>query len=186
MNTVSNLFTLEKIKRYFNVLDKMDRGIPVGSVHKECQKTIFRFSSVYGSGMRLQDGEATIIAKLAGQIKEGISPKLFEDGRQMRDWVYVGDICKAIETVLRRQPKENSEEIINICSGEGTSLLDGCKHLSYAYGYFPTIKPEIVGGYRPGDMRHCVGDPSKLEFTLGVKPTLFKDGVKLAFGRDKD
>ena len=40
-----------------------------------CDVTILRFSSVYGTRLRLDDGEATIIAKLAGWIRNGESPR---------------------------------------------------------------------------------------------------------------
>ena len=133
-----------------------------------CKKTILRFSSVYGPRLRLHDGEATIIAKLAGWIKDGIPPTLFEDGKQLRDWVYVGDIIHAITTLLEGR---EAAPIINVCSGVGTTLLDACNIL--AETFHTTCYPKIVGGYRSGDIRHCIGDCSNFEKLTGTSPSTF-------------
>ena len=85
--------------------------------------SIFRFSSVYGTRLRLDDGEATIVAKLAGWLRAGLCPKLFEDGRQLRDWVFVGDLVEAIVRVVEGAP---APAYVNVCSGVGTSLIDAC------------------------------------------------------------
>jgi dTDP-L-rhamnose 4-epimerase len=139
--------------------------------------TIFRFSSVYGTRLRLDDGEATIVAKLAGWIRAGSKPSLFEDGRQLRDWVYVGDLVDAIMRVVEGTP---SPAYVNVCSGVGTSLLDACEHVSKALGVPASYR--VVGGYRAGDMRHCLGDNSTLSRLIGRAPVTFEQGARLAFG----
>jgi dTDP-L-rhamnose 4-epimerase len=140
---------------------------------------ILRFSSVYGDRLRLDDGEATIIAKLAGWIRSGVTPKLFEDGRQLRDWVYVGDIVEVITTILHRNGGFTGA--MNVCSGTGTSLLDACEILGQIMD--KRVSPEIVGGFRAGDMRHCVGDRSRMTKLLGRDPVSFREGAKLAFAQ---
>ena len=141
-----------------------------------CAVTILRFSSVYGKRLRLDDGEATIIAKLAGWIRAGVTPQLYEDGRQMRDWVYVGDVVSSIVTLLEKQPPA---EVINICSGVPTSLLEACAQLAAVIGV--DCEPKVVGGFRPGDMRHCLGDASRMKALLGRDPVSFSEGAPLAF-----
>jgi dTDP-L-rhamnose 4-epimerase len=139
--------------------------------------TVLRFSSVYGDRLRLDDGEATIIARLAGWIRSGEQPRLFEDGRQLRDWVYVGDIAAAVLSILDGTP---APPIINVCSGVPTRLTEACDAIAAAYGV--SCIPRIMGGYRSGDMRHCLGDPAMLRKLLGRDPVRFKDGAALAFG----
>ena len=141
-----------------------------------CAVTILRFSSVYGKRLRLDDGEATIIAKLAGWIRSGVTPQLYEDGRQMRDWVYVGDVVSSIVTLLEKQPPA---EVINICSGVPTSVLEACAQLAAVIGV--DCEPKVVGGFRPGDMRHCLGDASRMKALLGRDPVSFSEGAPLAF-----
>jgi dTDP-L-rhamnose 4-epimerase len=138
--------------------------------------TVLRFSSVYGDRLRLDDGEATIIARLAGWIRSGEQPLLFEDGRQMRDWVYVGDIVAAVLALLTGTP---APPIVNVCSGVPTRLTEACEYIAAAYGR--SCVPRIMGGYRNGDMRHCLGDPGTLRKLIGRDPVRFKDGAALAF-----
>ena len=118
-----------------------------------CPVNILRFSSVYGPRLRLYGGEATIIAQIAGWIQSGQSPRLFEDGRQMRDWVYVGDVVAAITRLLNGT---EAPTLINVCSGVGTPLGEACEAIASAYGVH--CDPELVGSFRAGDMRHCLGD----------------------------
>jgi len=142
-----------------------------------CPVSILRFSSVYGPRLRLNDGEATIIARIAGWVRAGDRPRLFEDGRQIRDWVFVGDVVAVVQALLTRV---EAPSVTNVCSGVPTRLVEACELIADAVG--ADCAPDIVGGYRPGDMRHCLGDPSALRALLGRDPLAFKDGVQMAFG----
>jgi len=147
------------------------RGFEHAPVH------IMRFSSVYGTRLRLHDGEATIIAKLAGWIGDGHTPTLFEDGQQIRDWVYVGDV---VATALALTARPAPARVVNVCSGVPTTLTEACEILADCLG--TDVRPEVVGGFRPGDMRHCLGDAAPLEALLGRPPVPFADGARLTFG----
>ena len=146
--------------------------------YMHCSVKMLRFSSVYGERLRLDDGEATIIAQLAGWIRSGQRPKLFEDGKQVRDWVFVGDVVAAIIGLLEGK---KSPPIVNVCSGEPTTLLDACEILQKVIGI--DCKPEVVGGFRIGDMRDCLGEPSEFMKLIGRKPLSFRDGARHAFGK---
>jgi dTDP-L-rhamnose 4-epimerase len=141
-----------------------------------CPVTTVRFSSVYGDRLRLDDGEATIIARMAGWIRAGQRPKLYEDGKQLRDWVYVGDVAEAITRIISGEP---APSILNICSGVPTTLLEATEILQRVLDV--ECPAEIVGGYRPGDMRHCLGDATKLTELLGRPPVPFVKGAYPAF-----
>jgi dTDP-L-rhamnose 4-epimerase len=147
------------------------RGFDAAPVH------IMRFSSVYGTRLRLHDGEATIIAKLAGWIGDGRTPTLFEDGQQIRDWVYVGDV---VATALALTTLPAPARVVNVCSGVPTTLEQACEILADCLG--TGVRPEVVGGFRPGDMRHCLGDAAPLAALLGRAPVPFADGARLTFG----
>jgi dTDP-L-rhamnose 4-epimerase len=142
-----------------------------------CPVNILRFSSVYGDRLRLDDGEATIIAKIAGSIRSGVPPKLFEDGRQIRDWVYVGDLVAGVMALLKGQ---EAPPIVNVCSGTPTTLREASEIIARVYG--KDCPPEIVGGFRKGDMRHCLGDVTAFTALIGRRPMPFSEGAVLAFG----
>jgi len=152
------------------------RGFSQGAVN------ILRFSSVYGARLRLDDGEATIIAKLAGWIRAGQRPTLLEDGQQIRDWVYVGDLVEAVMALLEGKGATASA-VMNICCGVPVTLEQACHHLARAMG--AACQPEIIGGYRPGDMRHCLGEAGGLRRLLGRDPIALEAGAMLAFGHSE-
>jgi dTDP-L-rhamnose 4-epimerase len=138
--------------------------------------TILRFSSVYGDRLRLDDGEATIIAKIAGWIRDGVRPRLFEDGRQIRDWVYVGDIVATVQALLEAQMVP---AYVNVCTGAPATLAEACSLIAGAMR--KDCPPDIVGGHRPGDMRHCLGDPSEVTRLIKRRPVPLSEGARLAF-----
>lgn len=136
--------------------------------------TILRPSSIYGSRLRLEDSESTIIARMAGWIKAGLPPKLFEDGQQIRDWVHVDDVVEAISRLVAGHC---APPVINVCSGLPTTLVEACDLIQEAVGR--KCSSEVVGGYRCGDMRHCLGDASRLTALLGRSPRPFSDGISV-------
>jgi dTDP-L-rhamnose 4-epimerase len=138
--------------------------------------TILRFSSVYGDRLRLDDGEATIIAKMAGWIRDGVRPRLFEDGKQIRDWVYVGDIVAAVQALI---VAKDAPPLVNVCTGVPATLAEACSTIAKAM--HKDTPPDVVGGYRGGDMRHCLGDPGTVTKVLGRKPLPVSEGINLAF-----
>ncbi|MFK8030838.1 MAG: NAD-dependent epimerase/dehydratase family protein [Gammaproteobacteria bacterium] len=148
--------------------------------YDHCPVSILRFSSVYGDRLRVDDGEATIVAKLAGWIAAGKKPDLYEDGRQIRDWVYVGDVVDAARALINGV---SAPPVVNVCSGVPITLVDACQHIATALG--TTCEPNVVGGFRAGDMRHCLGDPSTLAALIGRHPIAFEEGASLAFPRIK-
>jgi len=70
---------------------------------------------------------------------------------------------------------------VNVCSGEPHTVGELAGELAAACGG-PT--PRVVGGARPGDVRHVVADPSTARSLLGFRASVrFADGVA-AFASD--
>jgi dTDP-L-rhamnose 4-epimerase len=130
-----------------------------------CPVSILRFSSVYGSRLRLDDGEATIIARILAWIRAGRQPQLFEDGRQIRDWVFVGDVVAAVRAALER---DDMPSITNVCSGVPTRLIDACERVAEVLGE-STVRPLWWAAIGPATCV-CLGDPSRLRDLLGRAP----------------
>lgn len=61
------------------------------------QKSIvgLRFSNVYGEGEHHKGNNASMVSRLLWQAARG-RPRLFHDGSQRRDWVYVRDVVRAV------------------------------------------------------------------------------------------
>jgi dTDP-L-rhamnose 4-epimerase len=73
--------------------------------------------------------------------------------------------------------------VINVCSGTPVTLVGACETLARAIG--TECKPEIVGGFRPGDMRHCLGDNTNFTKLIGRKPCTLAEGAPLSFAEEK-
>lgn len=127
--------------------------------------TVLRLSSVYGRGMRLDDPEATVVAKIARAARDGVEFEVFEDGLQERDFVHVGDVVDCVRASLEIQFPVPS--VRNVCSGRRISILRACELLG--------ATPKLSGRSRPGDMRVCQGDPSSTVALLGREPASFED-----------
>jgi len=89
-----------------------------GRLYDQSNVTL-RLGNVYGPR---QDplGEAGVIAIFCGLIREGGRPKIFGDGTQTRDYIYVGDVVRA---QLAAAEAEVGGEI-NVGTGSETSVLD--------------------------------------------------------------
>ncbi len=84
-----------------------------GSTH-----VALRYGNVYGPR---QDphGEAGVVAIFLGALASGESPKIFGEGTQTRDYVYVGDVARA---TLQAQGQEGG--VFNVGTGSETSVLE--------------------------------------------------------------
>jgi len=81
---------------------------------------VLRYGNVYGPR---QDphGEAGVVAIFFGKLSTGETPRVFGDGLQTRDYVYVGDVVRANLAAL---DYTGPEETFNIGTGTETSVLD--------------------------------------------------------------
>ena len=81
--------------------------------------TILRFSNVYGPRQN-PDGEAGVVAIFSSKMLKNEPSKIYGDGTQTRDYVYVGDIVDALMLGI------NSEKsgIYNIATGIETPVND--------------------------------------------------------------
>ena len=66
----------------------------------------------------------------------------------------------------------------NVASGSPRRLLDMAEALADAFG--PTApRPEVVGGWRAGDVRHVFASPERARADLGFDATVdFADGMR--------
>lgn len=92
--------------------------------------TVLRYGNVFGPR---QDpmGEAGVIAIFIGKIKKDESPFIFGDGEQLRDYVFVKDVCRANLIAL----KKGKNQIYNIGSGKTASVNTLFRELKKIMGF---------------------------------------------------
>ncbi len=147
------------------------------AIKHNCPIAVMRVSNVYGGG----EGPHRLLPSLIKNLTEN-QPVLLSAGKQIRDFIFVQDVCAAIWNVLNHLfEKRMASGFYNLCTGIGTSVRDfatiTAKVLNVSedllkFGAIPT---------RPDDTPYMVGDPSSLENSCGFRPTwTLEAGIKLA------
>lgn len=83
-----------------------------------------RFFNVYGprqDPLSPYSGVISIFARLAA---DGCVMTVHGDGSQTRDFVYVGDVVAHLQQAMRVLHQTKMAQILNVCTGRGTSVLD--------------------------------------------------------------
>jgi UDP-glucose 4-epimerase len=134
--------------------------------------TALRYGNVYGPR---QDphGEAGVVAIFCGRMLEGQPCTIFGDGKQTRDYVFVGDVVRANVTAAG----SNVSGTINIGTGVETSVND----LYHTLGTVADVtRPPEYAPARPGEQSRSVISPARAAQLLNWRPQ-----VDLAHGLDQ-
>jgi UDP-glucose 4-epimerase len=113
-------------------------------------------------------GEAGVVAIFCGRLLAGAPPLVFGDGRQTRDYVFVGDVVAGLLAAERalaegRQPSA----VLNLGTGIETSVLELVRILSRVAGV--SAEPELRP-HREGEIERVAISPRAAERELGWRP----------------
>lgn len=134
-----------------------------------------RYFNIYGPRQSLSNPYTGVAAIFASRLMNGNAPVIFEDGRQMRDFVNIHDIVQANLLALHSAGADGSA--INVGSGNPVTILQVADQISCMLGR--PVEPKISGNYRAGDIRHCYADISMASRRLGYKPRVsFREGIE--------
>ncbi len=135
-----------------------------------------RLWNAYGPGQALSNPYTGVLAIFASRLHNGKPPVIFEDGRQMRDFVHVEDVAQAF--LLALDHPGAAGQVYNVGSGTARTVDEVATLLAEAMGR-PDLPPEIAGKARAGDIRHCIPDISKIQSELGFAPRAdFRAGLE--------
>ncbi len=127
-----------------------------------------RLFNVYGPGQNPSGEYAAAIPKFISVSLKGKPHTIFGDGRQTRDFVYVGDVARAFALALSAKIFSTGRHAtLNIGSGVQTGILD----LSTMIGKLvkSNRKPEFKKP-RAGEILRSCGEISKARKILGWSP----------------
>ena len=137
--------------------------------------TALRLFNVYGSRQALSNPYTGVCAIFCSNLLCKNPPLIFEDGLQSRDFVNVKDICQSL--ILSMEKSQAKGEIFNVGTGEPITIKTIAEILTQKIN--PEKKPIITNKYRPGDIRHCYSDITKIKQKLGYKPKIsFENGIE--------
>jgi dTDP-L-rhamnose 4-epimerase len=134
---------------------------------------ILRYHNVYGPRMPRDTPYAGVAAIFRRALECGEPPRVFEDGRQLRDFVHVRDVAEA--NLLALDP-EAPPGAFNVASGEPHTVGEMASALSDALGSGPPR--DVTGEFRLGDVRHIFASPDRARRRLGFRATVrFREGM---------
>jgi UDP-glucose 4-epimerase len=120
-----------------------------------------RFANVYGPRQE-PHGEAGVVAIFMGLLHEGGTPRIYGDGSQTRDYVFVEDAVGAMLVAF-----ESDGGVFNVGTGVETSVLGLYDAIQRASGV--TREPALAEA-RLGELQRSVLDVSLAERELGWRP----------------
>jgi UDP-glucose 4-epimerase len=132
-----------------------------------------RLGNVYGPR---QDplGEAGVVAIFCGRLREGKQPTVFGDGKQTRDYIYVGDVVSAM---LAAAEAETSGPI-NVGTGIETDVLELVSALG-ELGDSGDFEPEFAPP-RTGEVQRISIDPARAASELGWRAEMgLSEGLRV-------
>ena len=134
-----------------------------------------RYFNIYGPRQALSNPYTGVAAIFASRLMNGNAPLVFEDGKQMRDFLSVHDAVQA--TLLAAERSEADGLAVNVGSGQPTSVREVASALARALK--TDLAPSLTGKYRAGDIRHCFADIAAARRLLGYVPQVsLADGLE--------
>jgi UDP-glucose 4-epimerase len=129
-----------------------------------------RLGNVYGPR---QDplGEAGVVAIFCGALLDGATPKVFGDGRQTRDYVYVDDVAAAF--LAASDSKETGA--FNVGTGREADVFAVGNGIAAAY--LVEFSPEMAPA-RAGEVQRIAIDSARANSALGWSAAVdLEDGL---------
>ncbi len=131
-----------------------------------------RLGNVYGPR---QDphGEAGVVAIFCGALLNGSTPKVFGDGEQTRDYIYVGDVVSAFLAAS----ESTVTGPVNVGTGREASVFEVGNAIASAYE--ATFQPEMAGN-RLGEVQRIAISAERALAELGWRAeTSLEEGLRL-------
>ena len=133
-----------------------------------------RYFNVYGP-RQANNPYSGAITIFVNDLLDNRAPKIFGDGKQKRDFVFVEDVVSA--TILALTEKKAVGETFNIASGKATTINKIVQILQKLTGK-EKLKP-VHEAPREGDIRYSYASIEKARTRLGFEPMFsFEKGLR--------
>jgi len=127
--------------------------------------TAFRFFNIFGPRQDPSSPYSGVISIFIDRVTRGEPVILFGDGKQTRDFVFVGDLVKMLSLSLL--DTQTAGQVINVGRGKQCSLLELLDALEKLTGK-PVLRTYAAA--RLGDIVHSCADTSRLLRSFGKLP----------------
>ena len=141
---------------------------------------VFRISNPYGPRAQMRTHEYCIVNWFLGQLMKGNDTKVYGDGNQLRDYIFIDDLVNAY--LLAGVSKNASGQIFNVGSGVGTRFKDMADSLIEIVGWGKRIDVPWPENYHNIETGDYVTDISKIKKLLNWEPkTPLLNGLKITY-----
>lgn len=133
-----------------------------------------RYFNVFGPRQDPASPYSAVIPIFVTAILSGQPPKIFGDGHQSRDFIFVGNVVRG--NLLAAEAPQAAGKVFNLGQGRQTSLLQLLRLLSELLGkqIAPVFEPP-----RAGDVRESMADIGLARSLLGFEPTIsLEEGLR--------
>lgn len=138
--------------------------------------SIVRLFNVFGPRQR-DIGYGGVISIFTRRVLSNMSPIIYGDGLQTRDYTYIEDAVNALDLVLNHN--EPLTEPINFGSGKEISILDLANKIINLCGKKENVKPVHVEP-RIGEVKRLIADATRAKQLLGWEPKYsLEEGLKV-------
>jgi len=134
-----------------------------------------RYFNTYGPRQSLSNPYTGLLAIVAARVLNKRPALIFEDGKQMRDFVYVADAARANLAAIKWEGR--GAVVVNVGAGAPRTVLEVAEAVRNGLGGH--VPPEFKGRFRSGDVRHCYADTARAEKIIGYTAgTDFERGLQ--------
>ena len=136
--------------------------------------SVLRLQNVYGPGQSLTNSYTGIVALFARLAREQRRLEVYEDGRIVRDFVYIDDVVEALFAAIEKPAAQ--PRCLDIGSGIATTIHELARKIA---AICDAPEPTVVAKFRDGDVRaaRCDIEPAKNELDWRPKWAL-EDGLR--------
>lgn len=139
-------------------------GIDLGKRY-DIPTVALRYSIVQGSRQSPFNLYSGALRIFVVNLLAGVSPTIYEDGNQIRDFVNIRDVVAANILVLEK--KKANYQVFNVGGGKQWKVIDFYNEV--AKELHSNIQPILDGSFRVGDTRHIMSSIENIK-QLGFYP----------------
>jgi UDP-glucose 4-epimerase len=156
-----------------------------GRVRLECERLLarrradrrllscsLRCANAYGEYQQPNRGQGAV-ATFLDRVRNGLPIDVYGDGSAVRDYVYAGDVARAVVALLKG---ENLPPVVNVGSGRGTSVVELLELIEREVGRSAEI---VRYPARAFDVPAIVLSVNRLTQLVRVSPTPLEEGIRL-------
>ena len=154
-----------------------------GELYMQCFARVYgmetvclRYFNVFGPAQAADSPYSGVLAKFITLMLSGVSPAIYGDGSQSRDFTYIDNVVEANLLAASAPAADVSGKVYNVACGQRFSLLSTYYLIAEMLDF---RKQPLFNAPRAGDIQHSLADITRARHDLGYQPIVnFEDGLR--------